>query len=699
MNLLDMRTVLIGYILTNAICAVVMYLLWRRSRGQYAGIGLWLADYVMQFAAVLLVTLRGVIPEAVSVFAGNGLVIAGTILLFIGLEQYTAKRGPQLQNALLLGLFLSVHAFFYYALPSLPARNINISASLLVICGQTAWLMLRRTGPELRPATRAVGMIFAAYVLVSIFRIGVDAIVPSGNDFFHSNIYDTLVLITYQMLFISLTFSLFLMVNRRLFSELERDIAVRRNVEEALRISEEIFGKAFHSSPDAILISRLSDGRLLEINEGFCRLTGYSREEALAGSTTQLSLWADARDREQVVTALLANRIVNNRDYDFRTKTGELLHCWYSGELIELSGEPHIVSIVRDITEQKKTEAILRLRLNLWEYAVAHAVDELMQRALDEIEAITDSPISFYHFVMEDQVSLSLQAWSTRTRREFCHAEGQGMHYDLDQAGVWADCIREKKPIVHNDYASLLHRKGMPEGHAGIVRQLVVPTFHEGRIVAVLGIGNKPSLYDERDIALLSFIADIIWRIIDHKQTEEEIQLLHTQLQEMALHDPLTGLYNRHYMDETLSRELARAAREEYPVSFIMIDIDHFKQVNDTIGHQAGDSVLQALAALIRKNTRASDILYRLGGEEFLAVLPKARAEYALQAAEKWRIDFRDSVSDMASGGIQVTISCGIACFPEDGEIAADLLASADQALYQAKAAGRDRSIILKKTV
>ncbi len=697
MNLLDVRTVMIGYILTNGICVVVMYILWRRSRERFSGTGLWLADYVMQFSAVLLVTLRDVIPEAISVIVGNGLVIAGTILLFIGLERYTAKRGPQLQNAFLLALFLPLHAYFFFALPSLPARNINFSIGLLAVCSQAAWLMLRRTAPAWRPATRGVGLIFSGYVLVSLFRIAVDATLPSGSDFFHSNIFDTLVLLTYQMLFVALTFSLFLMVNRRLLSSLERDIAMQREMEEALRISEEKFGKAFHSSPDAILISRLRDGRLLEINEGFSRLTGYSREEALAGSSIQLSLWADPRDRQQVVSALLADRRVQNREYDFRTKTGELLHCWYSGELIDLSGEPHIVSIVRDITERKKSEEILHLRLTLWEYATSHTVEELMQKALDEIEVITDSPISFYHFVMEDQQSLSLQAWSTRTRREFCRAETQGMHYDLDRAGVWADCIRELKPVVHNDYASVVDRKGIPDGHGRVVRELVVPTFHGGRVVAVLGIGNKSSPYDKDDIALLSSIADIIWTIIDHKRTDEKIHDLQEQLRELAIHDSLTGLNNRHYLKETLKRELARAVREKYPVSFIMIDIDHFKRVNDTYGHEAGDAVLKDLATQLMNNSRGSDILYRYGGEEFLAILPKVKADLAFQIAEKWRKGFLESPVLREFAAAKTTISCGIAAFPKDATAVANLIACADQALYQAKAAGRNQSVLWEK--
>lgn len=320
-----------------------------------------------------------------------------------------------------------------------------------------------------------------------------------------------------------------------------------------------------------------------------------------------------------------------------------------------------------------------------------------MQKTLDEIEGITGSPIGFYHFVQEDQKALSLQAWSTRTLREFCTAEGRELHYGIDRAGVWADCIRERKPVIHNDYSALPGRKGMPEGHARIERELVVPTLRDGHVVSVLGVGNKPSAYDDKDAELLSYIADIVWTIIDRKRTEDEIERLQSRLREMAVHDSLTGLYNRHYLDETLKRELARAAREKYPVSFVMIDIDHFKRVNDAFGHKAGDAVLRDLAALLQKNSRASDILYRYGGEEFLAVLPKVKTDSALRIAEKWRKGFLETTVLLGFGGVKATISCGIAGFPVHGTTVADLIAAADQAMYRAKEAGRNRSTIWKK--
>jgi len=153
-----------------------------------------------------------------------------------------------------------------------------------------------------------------------------------------------------------------------------------------------------------------------------------------------------------------------------------------------------------------------------------------MQQALDEIGLITHSPIGFYHFVKADQKTLSLQAWSTRTREEFCTAEGAGRHYSLDQAGVWVDCVYQRRPVIHNDYAALPHRQGMPPGHAEVRRELVVPTLRQGRIVSVLGVGNKPTAYDDQDVAVVSYVADIVWTLVERKRAQEALREYAEQL-------------------------------------------------------------------------------------------------------------------------------------------------------------------------
>jgi len=181
-------------------------------------------------------------------------------------------------------------------------------------------------------------------------------------------------------------------------------------------------------------------------------------------------------------------------------------------------------AVLVDITERRHLEDTLRFRSELLDYAAEHSLEELLQKTLDMLGVLTGSPIGFYHFVEPDQTTLTLQAWSTRTEKEFCTAEGQGRHYPVEKAGVWADCLREGKPVIHNDYASLTHRKGLPEGHAAITRELVVPVIRANLIVSVVGVGNKASDYTDNDVQIVSSLADVAWTIIERKRGEQALE-------------------------------------------------------------------------------------------------------------------------------------------------------------------------------
>jgi len=173
-----------------------------------------------------------------------------------------------------------------------------------------------------------------------------------------------------------------------------------------------------------------------------------------------------------------------------------------------------------------------------------------------------------------------------------------------------------------------------------------------------------------------------------------EIQQLHTQLHEQAMRDSLTGLYNRRYLNDVLEREVARARRETYPLSLMMIDLDHFKKVNDTYGHQAGDEVLRFFSGMLNERARTEDILCRYGGEEFLLLLPKMPLEVARARAEQWRADFEAVTVATGEHRIKTTLSVGIAAYPDHGTTPDELTQSADRALYLAKTAGRNRVVI-----
>jgi diguanylate cyclase (GGDEF)-like protein/PAS domain S-box-containing protein len=189
----------------------------------------------------------------------------------------------------------------------------------------------------------------------------------------------------------------------------------------------------------------------------------------------------------------------------------------------------------------------------------------------------------------------------------------------------------------------------------------------------------------------------IIWDgicidITERKQLEHQLDQANMLLQEQAIRDPLTGLHNRRYLDETLPRELQRAERAGQPVGIIMLDIDHFKRFNDTYGHDAGDTVLRAVGAFLKEHTRGADIACRYGGEEFTLVLPGASLADTQQRAEELRAGIQTlAVQHGEQPLAQVTISLGVAVFPAHGTTAESLIRAADQALYQAKRNGRNR--------
>ena len=203
--------------------------------------------------------------------------------------------------------------------------------------------------------------------------------------------------------------------------------------------------------------------------------------------------------------------------------------------------------VLRARTERERAECVDMARLRLLQFAATHTLDELLQATLDEAEVLSSSLISFYHF-LETDGTLSLQSWSTRTKAEFCKAEGKGLHYDVSAAGVWADCIREHKAVIHNDYASLPYRKGMPPEHAPVVRELIVPVFRGENIVAILGVGNKSQDYTPQDVEAISLLANLTWEIAERKRTEEALHESEERYRRLFEESPVS-LWEEDYSD------------------------------------------------------------------------------------------------------------------------------------------------------
>jgi diguanylate cyclase (GGDEF)-like protein len=170
-----------------------------------------------------------------------------------------------------------------------------------------------------------------------------------------------------------------------------------------------------------------------------------------------------------------------------------------------------------------------------------------------------------------------------------------------------------------------------------------------------------------------------------------EITLLQSTLNEQVMRDPLTGLYNRRYMEESLKKEFARAERKDYPISMVMFDIDHFKLLNDAYSHSAGDQVLISLGRILSTHIRIDDYAIRYGGEEFLVIFPQTPYIKALVRANQIRELVKKVVVEYLGNQLQISVSGGVAGYPDHGRTPEDVIKNADRALYKAKELGRDR--------
>ena len=289
-------------------------------------------------------------------------------------------------------------------------------------------------------------------------------------------------------------------------------------------------GDLLDSGCDGIWYRELAGGETEWISSAFFRMLGYDPSEACRPDVRVrdflhpddvgiLHKKADFQDPDGSFTGETTVRY-------FHRDGSVLLTSCRLRILSDRQGNPvRMLAVHKSIAGRNTGDRLMETRMELVQYAADHSMADLLQRVLDEVCSYVDSPIGFYHFVRPDQQTLSLQQWSTRTLEEFCRAEGGGLHYDVDRAGVWAECVHTKQPAVHNDYASVSNRKGLPEGHAEVVRELVVPVKRGDRVEALMGVGNKPDAYTDDDVNFVSYFADVTWEIIQRKKAQDEITL------------------------------------------------------------------------------------------------------------------------------------------------------------------------------
>lgn len=291
-----------------------------------------------------------------------------------------------------------------------------------------------------------------------------------------------------------------------------------------LNIPNFAIGDLFEKILDGVWIVD-GDFHTTYVNPSMAAMLGYPIERLM--SSPVFSFWYpdDALAFEREISLCRAGQ-ASQSELRFQHADGHPI--WASITMTPLLHEAGgqfigVVALVKDFTKEKHRADIERTRLRLLQFAAGHTLEQFLQAALDEAELLTGSQIGFFHFVEPDQQNLVLQMWSSNTINNICTIDGRGQHYPIAQAGVWVDCVAERKPVIHNDYAALPHRKGLPAGHAPVIRELVVPVLAGERIEAIMGVGNKPGLYTSDDVGVVSSLADLAWEIARRKQIEEQL--------------------------------------------------------------------------------------------------------------------------------------------------------------------------------
>jgi diguanylate cyclase (GGDEF)-like protein/PAS domain S-box-containing protein len=461
---------------------------------------------ILQVVGMALIMMRGQIADFISIVLSNTLLLIGAVFFLIGLERFVGKKGWHIHNYILLAV--SVCLLLYYSLieTNMIMREIIVSLMIGIISFQGCRLLVWRVSSELFQITRITGLVLGCYAVVSLVRMILLVVFPLQiSNFLHFGFADSLTITLYALLSICLTISIILMVNKRLLG--------------GIRAQEEKFSTTFHSSPYAIMLTKLSDGAIIEVNDGFVNIFGYQYAEVIGKTIFDLCIWNKEQDCITIANELEQGNEVQGKECQFRKKTGNIMTGLFSANIITIGNEKCLLSNISDITE----------------------LSQMKQR-----------------------------------------------------------------------------------------------------------------------------------------------------LQFLATHDTLTGLPNRILFYERFDIALANAQRNIKQIVIMSLDLDNFKTINDSLGHDIGDKILAAASAKMRGSLRKEDTVARFGGDEFVLLLWEIDHERdAIKVIEKILDGFRQPFV-IGEYKLKLTASIGIAFYPKDGKDIKELIAKSDKALYYVKKNGRN---------
>lgn len=504
---MDVRTVAVMLGAVNVLLAIVLVAQVRFNRG-YPGLGWWAAGQVAVAAGMVGSALRGAsLAGLVAIPIYQGLLVGGSILILIGAMRFLGRRE---RRGLLAAVWLAQvtwSTYFTFVDYQYTLRTLGLFLTSAAILACTSYVLWRHHLAAFRGSAIFTAVVFAAGAAAYVaLAVGELLRGPVADALFTPTPVNIGAFLASMSTVILWTFGLVLMINERLAASIALEARNMHSI--------------FSTGPDCAIISRLDDGAIDDVNDGFTTLTGFTRDEAVGRTTLDLGLWVEPRLRQEYVDRVAAEGALTDFPMLMRRKDGTTFDCLLSSSSLTLDDQPYMITVARDVTLQRRLEA----------------------------------------------------------------------------------------------------------------------------------------------------------------------QLLHE-----ATTDALTGLPNRRHFMSACERELRRAHRSGSSLAVAVMDIDHFKAINDTHGHAAGDAAVVGFAQAIASGIRDMDTFGRIGGDEFGLLLPDSDLDRAVLALERLRSDLAEHVIIVDGHELTVTLSAGAAVISGTGDTVDAMLMRADRALYDAKQHGRNR--------
>ncbi|WP_339491539.1 MULTISPECIES: bifunctional diguanylate cyclase/phosphodiesterase [unclassified Pseudomonas] len=421
-----------------------------------------------------------------------------------------------------------------------------------------------------------------------------------------------------------------------------RDISQLKETQQQLQTSEEKFAKAFHASPDGLLLSRQSDGLLIEVNEGFSRITGFNSALSVDRSTLDLGIWVNLNERTQMLDLLKRDGFVKDFSCHIRRNDGQIRLCEVSSRPLPIGNDDCMLTIARDITER-------------------HLMQEKLQQAATVFESTAEGVLitdTQQHISAVNRAFTEITGYSeTEALGHTPRLLASGLHDSAFYAAMWHQLTAEG-----HWQGEISNRRKNGE---------LYPSW-----LTISAVRNR----DRQITHFVAVFADI--SSLKHAQARLDYQ---------AHHDPLTGLPNRTLFESRLLAALNGQQENGSQGAVLFLDLDRFKHINDSLGHPVGDLLLKGIAVRLREQLRDIDTVARLGGDEFIILLPGLQQPSDAEHIAQKLLNCFGAPFQAGEHEFFISASIGTSLYPQDGCDVATLVKNADAAMYRSKAKGRNR--------